>query len=421
MARERIRRRTFLGTAGAGLALAGCGSLSSSSGGSGKTVKIGFVSPETGTLAAFGESNAYVLGKVRSALAKGLTIGGTTYPVEILTKDSQSSAARAASAAAELIQQDSVDFMIATSAPDTTNPVSNQCEAAGVPCVATICPWEIWFQGRNGSTAKPWTYTYLYFIGTQEEIAAWARLWQRIGTDHVVAGLWPNDQDGDAYRQYVGKEVASLGWRTVDSGAYTDGSQDFSSIIAKFAAADAQIVQAAPIPPDWVTFWRQAKQSRYSPTMACVAKALLFPSAAQSLGSLVENVMAPVWWSAAFPYRSSLDGMTAKAYADGYVTSTGRPWAQPMGFNYAAFEIAVAALKASGDPKDRKAVAAAIGAAKGEAITGHYDFTAGPTKNVSLAPDLIGQWRVSGSGYNLLVVDNSGNTAVPVEATLAPL
>ena len=56
-----------------------------------------------------------------------------------------------AQVAAELINQSQVDIILATSTPDTTNPVSDQCESAQVPCVATICPWEIWFYPRGGS------------------------------------------------------------------------------------------------------------------------------------------------------------------------------------------------------------------------------------------------------------------------------
>jgi branched-chain amino acid transport system substrate-binding protein len=93
-----------------------------------------------------------------------------------------------------------------------------------------------------------------------------------------------------------------------------------------------------------------------------------------------------------------------------------------MGFNHALFEIAVAALKASGDPKDKKAVASAIGGLKGEAISGRYDFTAGPVKNVSLAPDLLGQWRKNASGtYDLVIVDNSLDTTIPVQGDLKSL
>jgi branched-chain amino acid transport system substrate-binding protein len=419
----RPSRRAVLGAAGlAGLSAAtGCTSgLRSSSGGTGKTIKIGYVVPKTGALSVFGESNAYVLGVVRGALKNGITVGGRKYPVRILDRDSQSSSARAAQVAGELINSAGVDLMLCTSTPDTVNPVSDQCEASQVPCVATICPWEIWFYPRGGSASKTFTYTYLYFIGTGREAQVFAKLWQRVpGGPHVVGGLWPNDVDGDSYRRYVTPVVKNLGWKLVDSGRYADGSQDFTAILSRFKAGGVDIVQAAPIPPDFITFWRQANQNRFRPRLATVAKALLFPSVVEALGPIADNLVAPAWWHREVPFTSSLNGLTARAFADGYQRQTGKQWTQPMGFDHALFEIAVAALKKAGDPRDRKAVAHAIGSLKGEAITGRYDFTGGPVRNVAVAPDLIGQWRRGGNGkFDLVVVDNSADPGIPVQGDL---
>ena len=408
------------GLAGTGLAAACSKGLQSTQSSGGKTIKIGYVVPKTGALAVFGESNDYVLAVVRQALAGGITVGSTKYTIEIIDKDTQSSSARAAQVAGELINQDQVDIVLATSTPDTTNPVSDQCEAARVPCLSTICPWEIWFYPRGGSATKTFEYTYLYFIGTQAESVVFSKLWQRVpGGPHVVGALWPNDVDGDSYRKYFTPVVKQLNWKLVDSGAYQDGSQDFTPIISSFRNGGADIVQAAPIPPDFITFWKQASQNRFTPKLATIAKALLFPSVVEALGPLGNNLVAPAWWHADYPYKSSLDGTTARAFADGYQQKTGKQWTQPMGFDHALFEVAVAALKASGDPKNRQAVAHAIGALKGEAITGRYDFTTGPVRNVALAPDLMGQWRLgTGNTFDLVVVDNSAAPDIPVQGDL---
>jgi branched-chain amino acid transport system substrate-binding protein len=418
-----MSRRSLLGAAGlaaAGLATACSKGLQDNSTTGGKTIKIGYVIPKTGPLAVFGESNDYVLSVIRNALKGGISVNNANYPVEIVEKDTQSSSARAAQVAGELINQDQVDIVLATSTPDTTNPVSDQCEAAKVPCIATICPWEIWFYPRGGSDTKTFDYTYLYFIGTQAESQVFAKLWQRVpGGAHTVGALWPNDVDGDSYRRYFTPVVQDLGWKLVDPGAYQDGTQDFTPIISNFKSAGVDILQAAPIPPDFITFWKQASQNRFTPRLATVAKALLFPSVVEALGPLGHNLVAPAWWHRDYPYKSSLDGLTAQAFADGYQQQSGKQWTQPMGMNHALFEIAVAALKASGDPKNKPAVAQAIGGLKGEAITGRYDFTAGPVKNVALAPDLVGQWRLTdGNRFDLVVVDNSAAPDIGVQGDL---
>jgi branched-chain amino acid transport system substrate-binding protein len=283
--------------------------------------------------------------------------------------------------------------------------------------VLTICPWEQWYYKSNG-TANTFKYSYMYFLGTQEETDLFVSVWTKAPTNHVVGGLWPDDVDGAGFQKYMTKKVHSRGWKTVPSGAYTDGLSDFASIISTLKSAEVEILHAAPIPPDFITFWRQAHQGGFTPKIASISKALLFPSAADALGPLVENVMSPLWWTPAFPYTSSLDGASAAAFAASYTKDTGNTWTQPMGFNYAVFEIAVAALRSSGDPKDPDAVASALGKLKGQAITGSYDFATGPVPHVSQVPELIAQWRKVSGRYQLVVIDNSLLPAVPVAGSL---
>ena len=228
-----LSRRAFVGLtglAGAGL-VTGCSSgLKSSASSATGTIKIGFVSPVTGPDAAFATANPFVLKKVREAFAKGLTIGGKKYRVEIVTADSQSSDSRAAQVAQQLITQDNVDIMLTTSAPETVNPVSDQCEAAHVPCIGTIVPWQSWFLGRGGkigataATSTSFKYTYLYFIGLEDELAAQGPGWKMIRSNHKVGGLWPSDADGQAFRGAFTKALPKEGFKVFDPGPYSDGT-----------------------------------------------------------------------------------------------------------------------------------------------------------------------------------------------------
>src|SRR6516164_3894566 len=111
-----------------GLAVPGvlesCLSSSSSSTASG-TIKIGFVSPISGPAAGFGEPDPYVIGLAKNAFKNGLTIGGTNYSVQIVSRDGQSTPSVGAQVANDLIQNQKVDLMLATSTPETVNPVSD--------------------------------------------------------------------------------------------------------------------------------------------------------------------------------------------------------------------------------------------------------------------------------------------------------
>jgi len=85
-------------------------------------IKIGYVSPRTGPLAAFGEADNFVLEQVRKIVSPGIVNNGRTYPLEIVVKDSQSNASRGSEVTSELILRDKVDLIVASGAPDGRRP-----------------------------------------------------------------------------------------------------------------------------------------------------------------------------------------------------------------------------------------------------------------------------------------------------------
>ncbi len=69
-------------------------------------------------------------------------------------------------------------------------------------------------------------------------------------------------------------------------------------------------------------------------------------------------------------------------------------------------------------------MAAAIGKSQGEVITGKFDFTSGPVRNVSTHPDYMAQWQPSKDSkfqYDLVIVNNAADPTVPITAKLLPL
>ena len=124
--KKSISRRKFVQTS-AGVAAAGA-LLGKRAFAAPKPIKIGYVSPETGALAPFGETDDFVFDAIRKIVQGGIHAGGTTRQVEIVVKDSQSSQNRCAEVAAQLIKSDKVDMMLVASTPDTVNPVTDQCE-----------------------------------------------------------------------------------------------------------------------------------------------------------------------------------------------------------------------------------------------------------------------------------------------------
>jgi branched-chain amino acid transport system substrate-binding protein len=399
--------------------LAACSSgLKSSSGSSTGTITIGYVSPQTGSLAGFASADSYVISQIRSALSKGVTIGGKKYDINIVVKDSQSTVTRAAQVAQDLVNS-GADIVLASATPDTVNPVASQCEAGGVPNVGTISPWEAWYY-RSGTPTKAFTYSTFFFFGMAQFTELFIGMWKKFSTDKDVAVLWPNDTDANAFRAGFPPAMKTAGYSMVDGGKYTDGTTDYTAQITTFKNGNAELFTCAPVPPDFNLFWKQAAQQGYKPKLATVAKVLLFPADTAALGSLVENVATDCWWSPYHPYVSSLTGETAKDLAAGFTTTTGNQWTQALGSVYSLFEVAYQALTKAGDPHDRKAVASELRSMKITGMSGELDFTAGPVPGVAVQKIVGAQWRTGTSGfpYSMYVVDNDTDSAVPTNGQL---
>lgn len=392
------------------------------------TLKVGFISPRTGPLGSFGEGDGYVLELARKALAGGLQVGGKTWKVEILDRDTQSDPSRASQIAKTLINGDKIDLMLTTSTPEVVNPVSDACEAAGVPCLATVMPWEAFYFGRGAKPGQPspFKWTYLFSFGVGNFVKSYLSQWAAVPNNKKVAALLPNDADGNAIRAALLPELAKAGYSVIDGGPYETGTTDYSAQIAKFKGEKCEILLTFPIPPDFATFWRQAAQQGLAKTMKVVqvAKTGLFASTIEVLGPLGYNISVAAYWHKSFPYKSTLTGVTGVQLADGYEKAAGKQWNQQLGASLSLLDAGFAALKGASDPRDKAAVAKAIATLKTTTMMGRIDFTSGPVPNVSPTNMIGAQWVKPPAGskfkYEYVLTENVSDPAIPVSAKVQP-
>ncbi len=386
------------------------------------TIKIGYVSPQTGPLAPFGEADKWVIDQMKAAFKDGLTIGGKKYDVQILLKDSQSNPNRAGEVANDLVLKDKVALMLTAGTPETANPVSDVCELNEVPCISSVVPWQPWFFGRKGDPAKGFNFTYHMFWGLEDVIANFTNGWNSVQTNKKVGGLFPNDGDGNAWGdKELGfpKPLAGMGYTLTDPGRFQNGTQDFSAQIAAFKKDGVEIVTGVVIPPDAKTFLTQARQQGFKPKVITLGKALLFPGAIEALGDLGYGLTTEVWWSPSHPFTSSLTKQSAKALADSYEASTKKQWTQPIGFAHALFEVAADALKRS-KGVGAKDVRDAVAATAMNTVVGPVKWGGGgPMKNVSKTPLVLGQWN-KGTKYKveLTIINNEAAKNIPTGGSI---
>jgi len=433
--RIRPNRRTFLkSTAAAGATLA-AGSIFAPAVHAARTIKLGYVSPQTGPLAPFGEADNFVVSNFVERFGGGVDIGGESYPVEVIVKDSQSNPNRAAEVAKELIVDDEVDMILVASTPETTNPVSTQCEIEELPCISTVAPWQPYFIGRQANPGdpgswQPFNFTYHFFWGLEDVIAVFTNMWGQLDTNKSVGGLFPNDGDGNAWGDPVvgfPPVLDKLGYTLTDPGRYQNLTDDFTAQINAFKNANCEIVTGVMIPPDLPTFWNQALQQGFKPKAASIGKAILFPVAVEALGDAGNNLSSEVWWSPSHPFSSSLTGQSASDIAAAFEQSTGKQWTQPIGFVHAMFEVAVDALKRSADVDDGAANVQAIAETNLDTVVGHLAWDGAnlppfAQKNVAKTPLVGGQWRLRGGGkYDIVIVDNQTFPDIPAGGTMEPI
>lgn len=384
-----------------------------------ETIKIGYISPLTGSHAEFSETDPFVLKKMNALLESGLTINGKKYDVRIISKDSQSSNDRASSLAAQLILKDKVDLLLVQDSLSSIT-AADQAELYGVPAVSTMMPWQAWMFPRKGDPKVGFKWTYHFFWGLEDVIAAYVDIWSSVPTNKTVGAIYSKDPGGEAFgSEEFGMPVAlkKIGYKEVKTGFFQEGAADFSPQIGKFKAEHADIVTGHSHVPDFTTFWSQSGQQKYRPKVVTMAAALLFPSGLKSLGDRGDGLTTEVWWAPGFPYKSSLTGQTAKELAAQYESETGRQWTQPLGYAHAIWEVGVEALKRSGNPHDRKAVSKALSEMKMKTIVGTVNWADTPIKNVAKTTVVGGQWRKSKGKhkFELLVTNNASAPDIPVQ------
>jgi branched-chain amino acid transport system substrate-binding protein len=423
LVRSGISRRSLLRGIGAGAAASTLAMPTYLRAQTAGTVKLGYLTPATGPLGLFGETDGYTVRKIIDHLGGQITTAaGDTYALEILERDTQSNPNKAAELAGDLILNDEVHLMAPASTTDTILPAMEQSELYETPCISSGAPWQAVIMPRGGGE---FDWTYHFFWGLDEALNTFVGLWDGLETNKKVGMLFPQNIDGETWGNTdygLPVPTQAAGYEVTIPGYFQPRTNDFSAQIAAFKEAGVDIIGGITYPDDLKTFVTQCNQQGFRPKAVTVAAALLFPGGVEAMGPLGNGMSSEVWWTPAFPFPSTLTGQVSRDLADQWEADQGRQWTQPLGYSHALLEVAIDILKRSANPLDREANREAMAATDITTVCGPVKFAGTPHKNICTMPIFGGQW-VNGDKwmYDLKIVDNAVNKLFEPEQQIMPI
>lgn len=413
-----LRRRTVLTSAAAAAGLQWTGQSAHAA--TEEVIKVAWISPQTGVLSSFGVTDQYAMQLLGARLSAGLDgPGGVRRRIEVTLHDAASSSAKAQSLARELVAA-GTHILLATATPEIVNPVSDVCEQAGVPCISSIVPWQAWFHARGGDPVKGFNWTYHFFAGLEDFADVYSSLQANAKLGNKTGGLFGDDIDADAFLKAFPPAFSKRGIELVVPQRVSFANPDWEGVAIKLRDAKIRMVTGVLPPPLAAAFFKAASKVGYKPEMASIAKAFAFHDTVTQVYQPGLTLTNEVWWSPAWPFRSSLTGTTAAKLVKDYESATGKQWLQTLGFSHALLEVAADVCRTT-TAVSHDAIRTAIRRTKVNTVAGPINWQdRHPNQNVCTTPAVGGQWLKDGQGrWVLEVVDNTRSPFIPKTASLS--
>jgi len=395
-----------------------------------RTVKLGYVLPVTGPLAAFGTGKDWMVQLFTDAIGDGVVLAdGKKHMFELLVQDAQSDSNRAAQVTGDLIQNEKIDLVISVGSPEMTNPSADVAESMGCPSLSSFTEWHAFTTGRN-APAEGFKWTYMYGWGSDGNGIAFVGMCKQVPSNNILGLIFANDSDGNSWMQWAPTVFEQVGgFKVVTTDLYPPGAEDYTAQISAFKKAGAELLVGSMLAPDFTNFWKQAHQQSFQPKVVCMSKALLFPAVVNALGDIGHNLCAEGSWSPNSAHTEPLTGMTNRELADSFEAATGVQWDETL-CQIMLPGWAVDIFKRAGDIDDKEAIVSAIKTTKLESMYGPIDFTAPvaemshrPHVNCYTAPIGGAQWQKATGKWPVdkMIVFSADPDLIGVEAAVQPL
>ena len=391
----------------------------------GGEIKAGYVIPVTGAMAAFGAAGQWQLDWMNKNTWKDgiICADGKKYKTSAKIYDSQSDSNRSSQVTSDAILNDGVQLIGASSSAANVIPVAAMADSLECPGIHYDVPGDAWADAQKTAPYK-WNWCS-WWVG-KDLVGNFVKMWNLIPHNKVVGALWVNDADGMVFANALPGLFKELGFTLVDPGRFEPNTEDFSAIISEFKKNGVELVCGMANPPEFTNYVKQCAQQSFKPKITTCAKALLFPSAIDSLGDLGDGMTVETWYHPKYAYKSDVTGMTAQQYCDDYEATTGQQWTQPICF-IGTFELWTDVLKRAKNPLDKNSIVESIKGTKVTLTGGPVDWTVNPEPkfnipNFCAKPLGGGQWVKDTTGKHKytqeLVASEQDATNIPVTAQM---
>jgi branched-chain amino acid transport system substrate-binding protein len=328
------------------------------------SVKVGAVVPLTGRYGAGGAQvrAGYEIAVEQLNAGGGVTVAGKKMPIELVLLDDESDATKTVSRLESLAAQGVVAYLGGFGS-DLHAAAASVAEKNKVPYLGVaFALYKVHQQG----------FRYLF-----------SPFWKSPDIGQATQGLFSSIPAADRPKTVAifqektdwGREMATAwmeagkaaGYQVVAQGEYAPGAKDFSDLILKAKAANADAVFALPTPPDGMTIVKQMKELGYNPKLALFIRAPDPPIWSKNLGKDGDYVLlAPGW-------HHAVKAPGVKELNEAHTKKIGRPADPIAGPAYACVQILAHALGRAG-AADREKVRDAIAATDMTTVVGPVKF-----------------------------------------------
>ena len=303
-----------------------------------QAIKIGATLPLTGAEARIGGfyKEGYDYAFEQQNKKGGVKVGDKTMKVELVLLDDTSTQATAQSLADRLINSDKVNFLLGTYA---TNLVEAQS--------ATAEQNQMLYVNGGGAASAIYKRGYKWVFGLlapvellAESMMKWIDEEQKAGKlpkPAKIALLWENTSHGKDFRKGVrdSAKESKGGYDVVVDESFELNGKDFSALLNKVKAANADLFLADAHLPDYITMQRQYVTSGMCHKVLSYGARGSEKQAAEALGKKnVEYILSAVWWSPLLGQKNPI----AKEFVAGFKAKHGGrepEWYQALGYETA--------------------------------------------------------------------------------------